>query len=346
MARITREISAGRGRSFKVVIDDRFSDDFARGLIHGNFWIRDEWRLLQPYLPKSGGRFLDLGGHLGSFSLTAAAFGHEVTVVEASPTNASLIQASIDANHFAKMKVVTAAVYRERKALHFVENGPYGFLIEHKADGAVEVPALSVQEILAQRGWDHVDLIKMDIEGSETWAVEGMHDLLARPDAPAIFYESNGWTLHDFGHSRCQKLWAMLESLGYSNFLYWDGRTPLQPFSSADPQPEFIVNCLAVKLDRHPLKVPSPWRKRLTNFMQRCRGRLPIQCWLHDRPVGSPATVADFIARFRATIAAANQPYMHEHLQRELAIAPDAVKRDPTIDAYLNAKTPPKAIAA
>jgi FkbM family methyltransferase len=336
MARITREIRIGGGRSFRMVIDDRFSDDFARGLLQGDFWIRDEWRLLQAWLPKNGGRFLDLGGHLGTFALTAAAHGHEVIVVEGSPTNAALIRASAEANGFANLKVVQAAAYHQRKTLRFVENGPFGFLIEHDANGVVEVPALPVADILAEHGWDRVDAIKMDIEGSEVWAVEGMRELLSRSDAPPIFYESNGRTLHDFGRSSCQQLWGLLESCGYSHYLYRDHRTPLQPFTSSDPQPEVAVNCLAVKTACNWLADGPGWRLRVRNRLRRCLGRKPICGWLKDRPVGSAATLSEWIARFRHEIAAATEPYMHEHLQRELAIASEEIRKDPVIQRYLN----------
>lgn len=339
MARITREIRIDGRRSFQMVIDDRFSDDFARGLLQGDFWIRDEWRLLQNWLPESGGRFLDLGGHLGTFALTAAAHGHEVIVVEGSPTNAALIRASAEANGFSRLKVVQAAAYHQRKTLRFVENGPFGFLIEHDAQGVVEVPAMPVADILAEHGWDRVDAIKMDIEGSEVWAVEGMRELLSRPDAPPIFYESNGRTLHDFGRSSCQQLWSLLETCGYSHFLYRDQRTPLQPFTASDPQPEVAVNCLAVKAGPDSLTDGAGWRLSVRNRVRRFLGRKPIRGWLKDRAVGSAATLSEWIARFRHEIAAATEPYMHEHLLRELAIASEEVKQDPVIQRYLEQRS-------
>jgi FkbM family methyltransferase len=338
MAQITRRIRIGRGRSFQVVIDDRFGDDFARGLLHGNFWIRDEWRLLQSFLPRTGGRFLDLGGHLGSFALTAAAHGHQVIVVDASPTNAALIRASAELNGFANLSVVHAAVYRERKTLRFVENGPFGFLIEHEAQGVVEVPALPVADILARHGWSHVDAIKMDIEGSEVWAVTGMSDLLSRPNAPAIFYESNGRTLHDFGRTSCHELWNRLEGFGYGNFLYRDGREPLQPFAASQPQPEVAVNCLAVKLDRHPIQTAPEWSINLRNRLRRWLGAEPIVGWLRGHPVGAPAESDDLKDRFRTAIAGATEAYMHEHLHRELARAPEIVRQDPVVRHYLAGK--------
>jgi len=53
------------------------------------------FKILQP-----GDRVIDLGGHIGTFSLVAAALGCHVVAVEASPFNAELIKASIAENNF------------------------------------------------------------------------------------------------------------------------------------------------------------------------------------------------------------------------------------------------------
>ncbi len=335
MSRVTRTIRVGRGRAFRIILETEQEDDYARGLLHRNFWLRHEWNLLSRFLPKTGGRFLDLGGHLGSFALTAAAFGHEVVVVEASPTNADLIRASARANGFDHATVVHAAVYREQRSMRFVENGPYGFLIEHDDPNLPVVPGLPVSEILDRCGWERVDLVKMDIEGSEIWAVDGMAPLLSRSDAPAIFYECNSRTLHDFGRSSCHELRARLESFGYSSFEYADERTPLQPVSSAEPQPDLVRNCLAVKLASNPLRPCTAWTRSIGNRVRGWFGRKPIMSWLRGWPVGFPATEKDWIANFRRAIAEAAAPIYDEHLCRELEVAPDYVRADPIIRDYL-----------
>ena len=339
MSRVARTIRVGRGRSFRIVLETGQTDDYARGLLHQNFWLRHEWNLLSRFLPRTGGgRFLDLGGHLGSFALTAASFGHEVVVVEASPTNAELIRASAVANGFNHLNVVHAAIYREPRSMRFVENGPYGFLIEHDEPTLPLVPAHPVSDILARHGWDRVDLVKMDIEGSEIWAVEGMEQLLSRPDAPAIFYECNSRTLHDFGHSSCHELRARLESFGYSSFEYIDEKTPLQPVTSIEPQPDLVRNCLAVKLASTPLTACSGWTRGIGNRLRQWFGRNPISSWLRGWPVGFAATEKDWIVGFRRAIAEANGQIYDEHLLRELTIAPDWVRADSVIREYLSRK--------
>src|SRR5687767_622988 len=100
MAQQICEVTIEPGRSFRVVVDDAMTDLCAHALRQGHFWNIHEWDLISRFLPSSGGRFLDLGAHLGSFTLTAAACGHEVLAVDASRVNASLLKASAELNRF------------------------------------------------------------------------------------------------------------------------------------------------------------------------------------------------------------------------------------------------------
>jgi FkbM family methyltransferase len=202
------------------------------------------FQLLSTILPK-GGRVLDLGAHIGTFALATAANGYEVLAVEASPTNASVLQASIERNHFTNMRLVNAAVSDKAGSLEFCSYGPYGHVATPLTDfPRITVPALPIDDLLAEHGWDKVDFIKMDIEGSEVAGLEGLRSLLSRPDAPPILVESNGHTL-DFYGLVPDSLKAKLESFGYKNYLVEDGR--LSPVQIGDLQPSTVVDYLAVK---------------------------------------------------------------------------------------------------
>jgi hypothetical protein len=108
----------------------------------------------------------------------------------------------------------------------------------------VAVPAVTVDEILADQGWDQVDFIKIDIEGSEIAALKGMKGLLNRPDAPPIFVESNGHTLNFFDHTPAH-LKSALEGFGYRNYLVEPDS--LVPVQVKDLQPFTCVDLLAVQ---------------------------------------------------------------------------------------------------
>src|SRR5262245_18639865 len=86
---------------FAAVTDNAATDSISRDLAAGRFPAptRPALEYLQSLTPR-GGRVLDLGTHVGSFTLAAAALGYEVVGVEASPRNAALLKASLEKNGF------------------------------------------------------------------------------------------------------------------------------------------------------------------------------------------------------------------------------------------------------
>jgi FkbM family methyltransferase len=194
---------------------------------------------------------LDLGGHIGTFSLLAARLGYQVIAMEASPRNATLLQASAAHNHFDQLKVIQRAVSDRVETLKFVQAGPYGLVsTPFHTDPTITVEATTVDAALAENGWDRVDFVKMDVEGSEVKAVAGMSKLLARSDAPPILYESNGHTLNYFGETP-NSLMAALEAFGYHCYLVEPGQ--LVPLRSTDIQTRCTIDILATKTPPHSL---------------------------------------------------------------------------------------------
>jgi FkbM family methyltransferase len=200
--------------TFTVVIDSRADDPLSVPSL-------EIFRLVRRIVP-AGSRVLDLGGHVGAFSLAAAAAGYQVVTVEASPRNAALLQASVDANNWQNIRIIAAGVSDAPGTIPFIVDGPYGHVAMEAEKGnsarQVEVPAITVDQLLSEVGWDRPDFVKMDIEGSEVAAIEGMPRLLAREDAPLFYYESNSHTLNFYGETP-QTLKAAFAACGYRSFL-------------------------------------------------------------------------------------------------------------------------------
>jgi FkbM family methyltransferase len=224
--------------AFSLVIDastdDPISQDYladARWSAHAKRWLK---RLLSlgcwPYpsrvphidllrqLLRPGDRVLDLGAHIGTVSLAAAALGCEVAAVEPDPRNAALLRASADYNGFDQLQVIEMAVSDHAGMIEFSPRGPFG----HIATAATNLPSIrvrtiTVDDLLTELGWQHVDFVKMDIEGSELAALRGMKGLLSRPDAPPILYECNSYTL-GFYASTPTELKIALEGYGYRRY--------------------------------------------------------------------------------------------------------------------------------
>lgn len=307
-------ITVAEGVQFQVVVpagdDGDVSQDFARGA-HPYTSAADV--LLELLTP--GATVLDLGAHVGSFSLLAAALGCQSIAVEASPINVRWLLLNLTRNGFERrVRVVSAAVGDQPGTVEFVPSREYGMVanplltpgsIRVDSLSTIEILQVTVDELLRDLDVERVDFVKMDVEGSEVAAVRGMRNVLGRPDAPPIFYESNGHTLRHFGATPNQLLGA-LEELGYSSYRLEQGRLiPVQP---TDLQPETCVDYLALK-------------------------RLPDH--LRDERVGGPWTIEETVARI---VSESRQSHEHNraYLARSLASAPDAVRSDPQVRAALD----------
>jgi FkbM family methyltransferase len=241
--------------TFEICTPER-GDNVGDILIHTNSYLPPHYELL-PALAGAGSAVLDLGAHLGTFSLLAASLGHPVVAVEASPRNAELLRASAAANGFTDITVVGVAVSDHDGTVRFRHEGAWGQITTGRwDDDVVEVPARTVPGILESAGVDRVDLVKMDVEGSEPAAIAGMALVLARADAPALLYESNAHTLAHFDATPNDILRPLAE-FGYHLYIVEDHS--LIPIGADDYQPDTLVDVLAVK---ELPELPSPWHVR------------------------------------------------------------------------------------
>lgn len=221
-------------------------------------------------LAPADGVVLDLGAHLGTFTLAAAASGRRVVAVEAAPRNVEMLEESARANGLADaITIVPAAVSNRSGTVRFQQEGAWGQVTDSWwAADIVEVPARTVTEILSDLAIERVDVIKIDVEGSEIAAIQGMAELLARPDAPSIVYESNAHTLRMFDVTP-EQLVGALADFGYDSYLVAGEERELTPVTRASFQPETNVDYAAVKGG---LRLPPGWsmlRPRTDNDLAR-----------------------------------------------------------------------------
>jgi FkbM family methyltransferase len=293
------------GTAFDIRIDPHEQDDISVAIRTGPYQFPAMFGLL-PALAPSGGRVLDLGAHIGTFALYAAAHGYETLAVEASPHNASLLEASIARNGLGRLTLVNAAISDHAGQVEFVNAGPYGFVKNAlNSDPTITVPCLMVDDLLRETGWERVDFVKMDIEGSEPAAVRGMTRLLSRDDAPPILFESNGFTLNLFGCNPAD-IMVPLENCGYRIFVADEGR--LMPVTSTQLQTAVLWDCLAMKRPR------------------------AIAGW----PVAPPFTPAEEVSRILLT-SADRKAHTRQHAALALRGHPQMIASDQRIRSALDA---------
>ncbi|HEY1774805.1 MAG TPA: FkbM family methyltransferase [Solirubrobacteraceae bacterium] len=257
------EVSVAGAPAVSFCVDPSAGDPVAAWfLTHG--WIDEPVQRAFLSLLEPGMRVLDLGCHLGTFSLPASALGASVLAVDATRMHVELLTAAAERNGFGQLWAVTRAISDSTEPVAFVERSIHGHVglpdEGYAAEELVYVDPATVDSLLAERGWDGVDLVKMDIEGMETVGLRGMRNLFASPARPPIVFECNASTLPRSGSSICQ-LREAIADLGYELLLI-DHLRPgtLVEFEPLDVQPECVCDYVALPTGgRRPPRLTSEW---------------------------------------------------------------------------------------
>ncbi len=129
---------------------------------------------------KPGMTFVDVGGNKGDFALIAAkttADRARVLCIEPEPDNVAWIRKSVARNRYTSVEVLDVAL-AERDGQDTLFLGPksgWHTLVEDPTlvVGTITVPTRTLDGVLAERGIDHVDVIKIDVEGAEDRVLAG-----------------------------------------------------------------------------------------------------------------------------------------------------------------------------
>jgi FkbM family methyltransferase len=237
------------GAALDVCLADAY-DPIAEELAAGT-WVAPWSHRLVCDWARPGRVLLDVGAHLGTVSLAAAALGARVVAVEASARNVAALRASVAANQL-DVTVVHAAAADAPGSVAFHEDGPFGQVL---ADGATTVRAATVPELLAEAGAPPVDLVKIDVEGHEPAVLTGAEALLAVGGAPDVVCEGNGFVLAQRGR-RTEELVAWLARAGFTVFLVGEGE--LVPIGPGELPPANVVDFFATKRDALPWPARAP----------------------------------------------------------------------------------------
>ena len=148
--------------------------------------------LLQP-----GMVVVDVGAHIGYFTLLAARRvgpTGKVYAFEPVPYNYNLLVKNIALNGYENIVPVQKAVSNKVGAatfyLHPNQVG-HSFYPETlgRSKTAITVETTTLDQFLAEQGWPPVQMVKMDIEGAEPAALEGMAEVLKRCGDLRLIFE-------------------------------------------------------------------------------------------------------------------------------------------------------------
>lgn len=128
---------------------------------------------------KSGDIVIDIGAHIGAFSIECAIRGAKVLAFEPDPENFKILKKNIEVNGFENIISVydlavsnftgTAELYKDSK-----NNGSHSLIkgcIDNGISGSLKVETISLDDILLN--YDSCKLIKLDCEGAEYGILQG-----------------------------------------------------------------------------------------------------------------------------------------------------------------------------
>jgi FkbM family methyltransferase len=170
-------------------------------------------------LARPGMTVYDLGANIGYTTLLFAKVVGEtgrVLAVEPLPANVARLRAAVELNHMqGRVTVVERAIGPRRGRETFLVHRSPGMGRLEQATGraesfqdAVEVEVASVDDLLYAEGFPPPHLVKMDLEGGEGRALEGMGRLL-RDVKPILLIEVHG-------RIAAKETWARLATAGYT----------------------------------------------------------------------------------------------------------------------------------
>lgn len=226
--------------SITMLLDPR--DYVSAEILRTGTWEPDSWDAIRPYLTGDA-VFVDVGAHIGYYSLkAAAALGARgrVIAVEPNPPTVKELQHNISASNASKVHVYPVAC-SDRESTLTLYSAPRantgqtslsranagqtgGVAAEYRVRGR------PLDAIVLDDGVRRVDVIKIDVEGAETLVLRGAQWTLDRFH-PVVIVELIEQQLQAMGTSSAE-LRRLMTSHGYVeradphgfNFVFkWDG---------------------------------------------------------------------------------------------------------------------------
>jgi len=203
----------------------------------------------------------DIGTERGWFTLLFASIvgktGH-VDSFEAYPPNFEKLKRNIEINQFQNVHINNFAISDSSGSQFFVppsneithnvnylnDNGGVGYISRKQQETSILVRTITIDQYVEENHIQHIDLIKIDIEGEEYAALKGGKETIER-FRPLLLVEYNREALFR-GGSSIEKLDNLLDDYGYDRYTFFKilEKIDLKKFSGLpDNQVVFNVYC-------------------------------------------------------------------------------------------------------
>lgn len=195
-------------------------DVVVSGSLALNFYEGDEIQIFKNVLSR-GMTVFDVGANIGLYSVIAAQKvgpTGRVYAFEPDPTNFSFLKKNVAANKFSHLIPVQKAVTNISGDVRFFLSednlGDHSLYDTEQSRDSISVSGVSLNDFVKQYGIAKIDVLKIDVQGAEGQAFEGMSDILSSKNAPKLFMEVYPYGLLKM-HTNPLELLRRLEGYGY-----------------------------------------------------------------------------------------------------------------------------------
>lgn len=135
-------------------------------------WLRDVY---QQYLPKEDNVVIDVGAHMGFFSMKVAKSVKKLLAVEPDPVNFKFLLYNIQSNKLDEKVAPIKIALGEKHGKIFLDRNAYGYgrSKSTKTKTDYQSDMWTLDELMTKKGINNVSLIKIDTEGFELDVLKG-----------------------------------------------------------------------------------------------------------------------------------------------------------------------------
>ena len=183
------------GLNLRLYPIDNLGDRFL--LFMPKYFEYDEFQLMSTYL-KPDSTFIDIGGNMGIYSLTAAKYIKDkgrILAFEPNPVMIARFGFNIAANGFEKLIDLNTIGIADKNSsfnLALPDSNLGGASIVGKAETNITIQCRPLVDVLKEKQIEHIDLLKIDIENAEPLALNPFFR-----DAPRSLYPKSSFIESD-----------------------------------------------------------------------------------------------------------------------------------------------------
>ena len=153
--------------------------------------MRDQYNIKFPFIPQT---ILDAGANIGLASVYFSYRYPQAAIVAIEPSKENFIVLEKNIERYANVKSYCKGLWNKDVYLEIINTDGVqnAFMVaETTMDNPAALPAISISTIMKEQNWDSIDILKIDIEGSEKEVFELNYETWL-PKCKAIIIE-----LHD-----------------------------------------------------------------------------------------------------------------------------------------------------